>query len=1376
MAFSSSFEHLKSVLLRGGRMTKVAGRAASFAPQLGLALFASAPLVTAGSTAVYALTPAICTAVGAPGTYQCSGSATTTQSLSPPSGEPLTVTTTEQISIITTSGDALDLSNSSGDPDISFTDTYMSTITGDQKGIEINQNGLGAVTLTTTGHVSGTNGEGIDLDLSSRGTGGTLQVVDVTGGSDGINVHNDSSGAISITASGQVTGTADHGIYAYNGAGTDIAIQAASVTGGTHGIYAKNYYGTGAVSITASGDVTGQSRAGIYAYNYVDGTSLTIQVATVSGARIGIYAGNDGTGALSITATGQVTGTSSEGIWADNSSYGTDLTIQAASAMGGRNGIRANQDGSGALSITATGAVTAQDGDGIYANNSSNGTDLIISVAAVTGRDDGINAFNNYNSGRGGTSVTATGDVVGQTGDGIDAYDLGTGLTVQAAAVSGAGYGIKARKSGGAGSVHVTATGTVTGGAQDGILATNSGGGDLTVQAASVMGANNGIKTQNAGGALALSITATGDVTGTAADGIYAQNLGTALTIQVGAVTGGNRGIYAKNVGTGALSITTTGDVTGTNGEGIFAYNLGSGALSVTSTGGAVTGDGYGVLARNGLSGTDLTVSVVNVNAMNGIGVRANNSGSGSLSLTASGAVVGNNSHGISAVNSTYSTDLTIQAASVTGSGAGIHATNYGTGTLSVTTSGTVAGGTYGIRAYANNVAGTLSIATTGDVGGGVDGIRAETQGTGTRIAVSGTVMGGTGAGIVNGGSGSHSITLNSGASVSATSGTAILDRGGDTTVRVNTGSAVMGSIELSDGSDTIVLSGGDVSGVTSFDGGFTPATYLGVDTLRVAAPTELAGGKVTNFSHLEIVDGGTLSLTDNMISIGDGSAGTGVFVRSGGTFSVAADSTVNVTGDTIFEAGGRLHVGIASDSQAGTLSTAGALTFESGSEVYADVTQGIQLTAEGAIEVANATKGLSDNGLAVNDNSALVDFSHEVRNGDSLFLIVEQILNATDVTATTGASSNARDIAAALDVLIDSAPADNPIVTYLAQFPVEEQAAQLLQLVKDTLPSESGGDGAATVASTDLVLDLITDRLTGGGSGIASSGARQTGVAAGEQLLGGPGNWALWGRAGASFVEFEPSGVNGFDADTYGLSVGFDGDVAQDLRAGVAVFYSSTVVDEIGVAANSNQDIEGYGVLFYGVYRPGDFYVNATAGFGLNEYDSKRRAAGGVNTANYDGTQFMGRVELGKIFTDGALELSPHVGLRFNQVSIDGYTEAGPLPTTVGSQDVTSLRGVLGLSGRYTHVLDDGSKLIPEAYVRGLQELADPSEAITGNVVGGGSFISQTTERDKFSYAAGAGLAYEMDDQVSLSFMYDGEFQTDYQEHSLTAAIRFQF
>jgi len=1323
----SSFEHLKSLLLRGGRMTKVAGVAASYAPQIGVAVIAAAPLLISGSMVAYADPVPVgnCAAVGAPGTYQCSGAITTTQSLSPPAGQVLTVTTTEQISVVTTAGDALDLSNSAGDIGVSFTDTYGSTITGFATGVSARNNGFGVLSITTTGDVTGLNSKGIDAYHSATASGDlTIQAAAVTGRTFGIYANNKSSGAVSITASGSVAGTTNDGINAYNSsAGTGVTIQAAAVTSGNNGIKVSNN-GSGALSVTTTGDVvsTHAARVGIQATNSSAGTDLTINAATATGGNYGIYANNSGSGATSITASGTVTSTAYNGLFIQNS--GTDLTIQAAAVTGAEHGISSANTGSGALSITTTGNVEGTGHTGIVANNS--GADLSVQAAAVTGGRNGISATN---TGSGVLSITTTGDVKGTSAIGIFASSTGagTGLSIQAAKVTGGESGIHAANGGGA--LTITASGDVTGSSTtgSGIYARNEGT-DLTTQAAAVSGGGEGIKVIHAASG-AASITATGDVTGSSGNGVYARiRAGTDLTIQTANVSGGKNGIYALNQGTGGVSITATGTVTGTGSKeaGISAqiFNSGSG---------------------------DLTIQAADVTGK--LGVFGSNFGSGAVSITTSGDVSGTLSHGI--VGVANGTDLTIQTANVTGFGAGIIANANGTGALSITASGEVTGGrNNGIDADVA-AAGTDLTIQAAKVTGGNHGIYAYNGGTGaTSITLSGDVMGGTGAGVYTDGraGGAFGLALNAGSSVTATSGIAIMDKVGDATVTVNAGSTIIGSIQLGDGSDTLILAGGDVSGVTSFDGGDDSSVADGfIDTVRVTGMASFTGANITNFERVKI--------------------------ERGGSIAVPAGTRLEVSGDTVFETGSQFRVGVASGTDAGLLvGNGGAITFDSGSEVFADLSRGIELDADTAIQVVTATGGVTDRGLTIDDNSALIDFKHEVRTGDSLFLVVQQTLSATETTVTNRGRTNAESIAAAIDALIDSAPTNNPIVQYLAQFPVEQQAQKLFELVKDSLPSEVEAAGSSTVASTDLVLDLIMDRLSGGGSSVADSGAGQSGVAAGEKFLGGSGNWALWGQAGASFAEYDPSAVNGYDADTYGVTVGMDGDVAQDLRMGLAVFYSDTSVDEIGAGANNTQDIEGYGVLLYGTYNPADFYVNGTVGFGLNEYDSQRRAAGGVNQANYDGTQLTGRVEVGKTFTEGNWNLSPHVGLRYTKVSIDGYTETGPLPTSIGSQSLTSLRGVLGMSGSFTHDLENGAKLVPEAYVRGLQELSGPNGATTGNIVGGGTFISQTTERDKFSTAIGGGLGYELDDQFSVRLLYDGEFQTDYQEHSFSASIRYQF
>ena len=454
-----------------------------------------------------------------------SGAQTTTESHT---GSPLVVTTAPGFSVDTTGqnggGVGIDLSSTGG---ILFTDAYQAAITGFTAGIRarnIDAAGLGGgggtdLTITTTGAViakdSGAynpDGDGIWAE-NQYGGDLTISVASVTGDRKGIDANGiGNTGALTITATGVVTGTNNSGIDAYN-QGTNLTISANSVLGGIEALSK----GLGALSITATGDVTDA----IIARNRY-GTGLTINAAQVSGM---VGAANDGTGALSITASGDVTSQAGDAILASNA--GTDLTISAASVSGGARGINATNSGSGALSITATDVSGGAFYDGILADNSSTGTDLTIDVASVSGDYNGIDATNN---GSGALSITATGAVTGTNYDGIHASGEGT---------------------------------------------------DLTISAASVSGGDDGIKAENHGSG-ALEITATGTVTGTGGHGIYAYGKGTSLTISAADVSGGTTGIVAKNKGTGPSSITVSGDV---SANPTFGYGI----ASVSDSGAAVT-------------------------------------------------------------------------------------------------------------------------------------------------------------------------------------------------------------------------------------------------------------------------------------------------------------------------------------------------------------------------------------------------------------------------------------------------------------------------------------------------------------------------------------------------------------------------------------------------------------------------------------------------------------------------------------------------------------------------------------------------------------------------------------------------------------------
>ena len=230
----------------------------------------------------------------------CSGALTTTQTLNAAS---LTVTTNSGFGINTAAGDAMDLTATGGG--LTFTNSVGSSIAGANIGINANNYGSAALSITTTGTVTGTNGTGVYA--RNYGTDLTIQAAAVTSGGAGIRAYNFGTGALSITSTGTVGATTGKGVYAKSYGTGGLTIQTAAVTGGTAGIDARiPNGGGGALSITSTGTVTATTGIGVYARTY--GTGLTIQTGAVTGATEGIDGRNISAGALSITSTGMVTG------------------------------------------------------------------------------------------------------------------------------------------------------------------------------------------------------------------------------------------------------------------------------------------------------------------------------------------------------------------------------------------------------------------------------------------------------------------------------------------------------------------------------------------------------------------------------------------------------------------------------------------------------------------------------------------------------------------------------------------------------------------------------------------------------------------------------------------------------------------------------------------------------------------------------------------------------------------------------------------------------------------------------------------------------------------------------------------------------------
>lgn len=336
------------------------------------------------------------------------------------------------------------------------------SISGNTDGIFVSNQGAGATSVTTAGTVAGTGTGSYGIDASNTSTASNLTVAQtagsISGTAYGIYAANAGTGATSITTAGTIMGASGgYGIYAVNGttslgAGTDLTVTqtaTGNISGGAYGIFASNR-GTGATSVATAGTLSGTTAGinvyngataadvaitqsggsitgganGIFAQNWSAGNLTVDQTAGSITGGFGVYAGSYGAGATSVTTEGTVKGTNSWGIRAYNSGTASNLTVdqRAGSVTGGTYGIMAQNNGTGATSVTTAGTVTGTNNDGILAQNASTATDLTVTQTAgtITGGTYGIEA---PNSGTGVSRISVAGTVTGGTGGGIATTD-----------------------------------------------------------------------------------------------------------------------------------------------------------------------------------------------------------------------------------------------------------------------------------------------------------------------------------------------------------------------------------------------------------------------------------------------------------------------------------------------------------------------------------------------------------------------------------------------------------------------------------------------------------------------------------------------------------------------------------------------------------------------------------------------------------------------------------------------------------------------------------------------------------------------------------------------------------------------------------------
>ena len=716
---------------------------------------------------------------------------------------------------------------------------------------------------------------------------------------------------MTIDASGGLVSGSKRGIDAtVRGTGT-LDIRAASVSAASdsaiRAVHAGNASGTvliDAGTVTANGSGTGT--AGIYASSEASG-GITITAANVSVANgHGIRAKNTGSGEIMINLTGTASSNSGTAIaiFADNSDNGSSITVNAASVSGTGSGIKAVNEGSGDISVTATtisveGSTADDEGvKGIDVESSGAG-DIEVNATTVSASGTGIMATN---SSGGSISIDVESVSAGTAEDwAIDAKNANqqdSSITVNVASASGEGSGVKIDNKG-SGSVTVDATSIDVDG-DHGIQVINSSSGDSSVNIT------------------AGSVSADGDE-GTAA-GIHADNSGSGgLTISAGSVAGGGNGIYAKHSGDGsALSINVTGFArssgTGANHAAIRALNSNDGT-DLTITAASAEGVGHGVHATNESRSGALSVSVGTARSTGTTAatdaIHADHKGRGALTVSA-GTAESANGRGIYAKALTSSMAITITAARVAGGTHGVHAKHYNDG-------GDV------------DVTITESLSVSGSGGVGIDSKTGDGGETRVVIARNATVTAsGAGALAIKTDDGTATIEVNAGANVT---GGIETGAGADRVTLLGNGIRFAGNIDLEEGGeeeDRVILSGDGITLAGNIVLGKGPdRVTVNGDNVRIEGDIEL-GLQGDTHANVLTLSGDGISIDGN-ISLGDG---TDQITFSGHNISVGETIDFGRGNDSLSFGVGATTIASLDGGSGGEAGAGDVLTFQRGSNV----------------------------------------------------------------------------------------------------------------------------------------------------------------------------------------------------------------------------------------------------------------------------------------------------------------------------------------------------------------------------------------------------------------------------------------------------------
>lgn len=525
-------------------------------------------------------------------------------------------------------------------------------------------------------------------------------------------------------------------------------------------------------------------------------------------------------------------------------------------------------------------------------------------------------------------------------------------------------------------------------------------------------------------------------------------------------------------------------------------------------------------------------------------------------------------------------------------------------------------------------------------------------------------------------------------------------------------------------------------------------------------------GGTITNFTNAGSINwtSGTYGLLFENGTIGT-FTNTGTMTGTtawdirfaGGTFTTLNNKQGRATSDplTMTDPPTNYNIIIASASDYGQIKflNSGALNFG----IYeTSVVNSTSYT--GVLSGITAANLASSTGSFGSLDWQLVETSTDSKIWDLLFPTYSAVIvPAVNVSGST--SSKRKTLASSAAAIID---ANQVLLDKFADLNGDQEIANAAE---STLPSMAGGVSKITTITTNAVTNVVSARqdITRGQS-------------SGDDFMA---DRHIWFKPFGGWAEQDTrQGVTGYDIDSYGLALGFDGDVSSSWNVGFALAYINSDVTSNLAAGSHTINMDSYQAKVYAANMLDDVTtLNLQAGVGLSNYDSNRRLFNGdVTRADYDSwnTQISAELERSYSVSDKTV-MTPYVHANYSYVSVDSYQEtgAGALSLNVGADSADSL--IIGTGIKANHTVSDSLLLMAHTGI-GYDVMTERSNLTASFAGGGANFTTEGIKLDEVVYNASIEAKYSLANGTEITAGYNIDARQDFTDQSVSANFRMMF